>query len=498
MDPHDILGIDRDAELLEIKRAYARLLKSNRPDDDAAAFQILQQAYEACLAQRRSRDAGLAHNWEESEEWEGNDSGDPDTDSLPEETSGADDGVLISGDLQALPDEAGRLLVEMMEIAKRDGPAALLAWLHGHESLYLLAFKQEVSDRFLSELDCHALSWQALDVLYGFFNINSAADSRLRADHSARETWERVRADEQFERVRDSATALRTRFLSDRLVHAELFCPPDPVRRWKILLYPSVPRQMRTTMELLLAADPQRAEAAITPGVLEHWMRLTDPGRLDWRRVAVAMLQVIIVTLTLVGLLVAISDFSLAKALTYCAVACMVTCTVWWAWTLLVLGRLAYFRWLNSNFAGGAQSGDPITADPPSMMVLFFTGIGLLACASVAIFDLSLGWLWALYFSGLVSWTAAGTRESEGQRWDAGLMLGAMALLLWLCLQALPGMAEYPCRISRRVARGGDHRDPQPSSGSAPNSKRARCYSTKKPSFFILSTAAVAILVVVV
>ncbi|MCL7714759.1 J domain-containing protein [Stenotrophomonas mori] len=45
----EILELDPGADERTIKRAYARLLRSNRPDDDPDAFQRLHQAYQAAL-----------------------------------------------------------------------------------------------------------------------------------------------------------------------------------------------------------------------------------------------------------------------------------------------------------------------------------------------------------------------------------------------------------------------------------------------------------------
>ncbi|EIF35319.1 DnaJ-class molecular chaperone with C-terminal Zn finger domain [Burkholderia sp. Ch1-1] len=47
--PWDVLGIESDADERAVRRAYARLLKQQRPDEDAEAFQRLRYAYESAL-----------------------------------------------------------------------------------------------------------------------------------------------------------------------------------------------------------------------------------------------------------------------------------------------------------------------------------------------------------------------------------------------------------------------------------------------------------------
>ena len=51
--PFAVLGLAHDASLAEVKKAYARLLKQSRPDEDPVAFQRLQEAYVASVAQAR-------------------------------------------------------------------------------------------------------------------------------------------------------------------------------------------------------------------------------------------------------------------------------------------------------------------------------------------------------------------------------------------------------------------------------------------------------------
>lgn len=52
-----LLEIAPDSDERSIKRAYARLLKTNRPDDNPEDFQRLREAYEDALAEARWRDA---------------------------------------------------------------------------------------------------------------------------------------------------------------------------------------------------------------------------------------------------------------------------------------------------------------------------------------------------------------------------------------------------------------------------------------------------------
>ncbi len=55
MECWNVLQLPEDADERTIKRSYARLLKSCRPDDDAAGFQRLREAYEQALSEARWR-----------------------------------------------------------------------------------------------------------------------------------------------------------------------------------------------------------------------------------------------------------------------------------------------------------------------------------------------------------------------------------------------------------------------------------------------------------
>ena len=51
----DILEIDYDSDLKTIKRAYAKLLKINNPEDNPEGYQKLRQAYDIAIKYEKSR-----------------------------------------------------------------------------------------------------------------------------------------------------------------------------------------------------------------------------------------------------------------------------------------------------------------------------------------------------------------------------------------------------------------------------------------------------------
>lgn len=53
--PYSVLGLEPDAGERDIRRAYARLLKTTHPEDDPAGFQALREAYEAAIDHRPGR-----------------------------------------------------------------------------------------------------------------------------------------------------------------------------------------------------------------------------------------------------------------------------------------------------------------------------------------------------------------------------------------------------------------------------------------------------------
>lgn len=69
MNEWSILGIQATSDEREIKRAYARKLKTTRPEDDPRAFQELRDCYEATLKLARfASQHGVEHDNDEENE----------------------------------------------------------------------------------------------------------------------------------------------------------------------------------------------------------------------------------------------------------------------------------------------------------------------------------------------------------------------------------------------------------------------------------------------
>lgn len=150
MSPFKILGLDDAADIPQIKRAYAKLLRTHRPDEDPVGFQRLHEAYETCLQQVQWR--AIADDVVDDD---GVDAafralhGAPEVDhltpvpALEPETEATEGGEFA---LDAFFDE-------FLSVA-RDGWTDIDAWLRAHPALYSIADRALVAE---------ALVWRLLD-----------------------------------------------------------------------------------------------------------------------------------------------------------------------------------------------------------------------------------------------------------------------------------------------------------------------------------------------
>lgn len=141
--PYALLGISDDADERTIKRAYARLLKTTRPDEDPAGFQRLNEAYQAALSYQRHQ---------ESESLDEDDALD-DTVSRSRTYEPSLAPVPLPGaDPIAPPVDESRLLDDLLARASRELPSLLRQHLAHHPDLYALDTKRRVGAEVFEQI----------------------------------------------------------------------------------------------------------------------------------------------------------------------------------------------------------------------------------------------------------------------------------------------------------------------------------------------------------
>ena len=153
MSPFKVLGLDDEADLAVIKRAYARLLRTHRPDEDPHAFQRLHEAYASCLEHARWRE------WDAQSEVDAQGearaiplpaSQPGDADAAPAGQDSVDPPLAFAADTRddAAPASAFRLdafLDDFLQTARVPG-IDIDAWLRRHQDLYSVDNKAIVAD----------------------------------------------------------------------------------------------------------------------------------------------------------------------------------------------------------------------------------------------------------------------------------------------------------------------------------------------------------------
>lgn len=229
MNPFVRLGLSADADEAQIKRAYARLLRITRPDDDPAGFQQLNDAYQRCLARARQRAVATAevgfdaHDLRGHEDdaraddaWTAADAFEfkpiaieprvqapevgreprivapPDPFARPNAAAGASAHTAthpnpLLADLYALAtatavhaeptfDLAG-FLDELSHTAQTKPPEALQRWLDHHPELYSLTQQQAVARELVAHLSyAPSLYIAQLDIVLRFFGLDTVGE----------------------------------------------------------------------------------------------------------------------------------------------------------------------------------------------------------------------------------------------------------------------------------------------------------------------------------
>ncbi len=350
--PFKVLGLDRKADIAQIKRAYAKLLRTHRPDEDPAAFQRLHEAYEACLEQARWREQG----WDDEDDEDGIGEGAA-AESVP---SGVpDDAVFAPFDAGTTPTDAvepadeaigmdaadgfdaGAFADELAGRMRGDTRQAVEAWLQAHDDLYSLDRKHALQStvvEVLAGLDTETVA-RHYEIIVRFFGMDSVSGTDGWLHYRLDEIQRRFGDAAEFERVLRMHTGSSASW-TDRILAEELSQPFSWLRRLCIVACPGLPGRTGALARTLHAADPESASTRLNAKAHRFWERATNRNALHRERFAFMATRLGMWSAVISGYTAAIKEgrgFALDWAAGF-----GVFFVLWLAYALVVFGLLRF------------------------------------------------------------------------------------------------------------------------------------------------------------
>ena len=195
----ELLELPTDADVTSVKRAYARLLRITRPDDNPEGFQRLHSAYKLALAHADKQSKPVSHSSAD---------GPTTTKPAPSDVAPA---AAINPTLSAPSQPAaaaapiiqvnlGTLANEIIRVAtEAENGNALFRWLEARPEFWSIQVKQQTGQLTLNRLfqNPQAMSSECLNAILRFFDldhvlsgINALALQQLRVRQSTQ--WELI------------------------------------------------------------------------------------------------------------------------------------------------------------------------------------------------------------------------------------------------------------------------------------------------------------------
>lgn len=292
------LGLDGSATEADVKRAYARLLKVNRPDGDPVAFQRLQEAYNQCLLRVRHRqynvdggghaEIGVDNEIElppatAVEQTES-------TEEAPAALSPADQPPFVEQS-PALEFNLSDFIEQFTPRLLADDPRALDRWLHSQEAFYSLSLKQSLRPwiaQFLAGMERPA-NPPSMQVALEFFALDQLSRGPL-ANEVFR-AMQRSEAADVFERNWRNRRSWHLPW-GERVLMRELEGPLSRWRRLLLMLLPQFPGRLKSLAELFLQLDPVQAHARLDAEAMRFWRQSADNRQFARPRLALAALRI--------------------------------------------------------------------------------------------------------------------------------------------------------------------------------------------------------------
>jgi hypothetical protein len=354
-----LLGLPMDADTSSIKRAYAQLLRSTRPDEDPEGFQRLHAAYKTALAHAEKKPASQPHVIVTTSA--------PietprvvDMPTMPAPRADIDTPATSQTPLPSAPAQAKIIPVDINAAAdavitqaiKAEETGELMQWLQARPEFWSIQVKQQTGQRVLAKLlkQPQAMAAESLDTLLQFFDldrvgsgVNPLALQQLRL-HQAMQ-WE-------LQPRHHAALARRTDTLNDGKPDVER------VRHYVDMLKRPLhwPDVVKTAMRRGRTSDLGNFIRAFCGGRLdglppaiqrEHaqfWHRATTKGAPNWPRFVVGSIQAIAVAIVFALVVIAFSVLAwvgshgqtvfpiLPGAITFLGVLALWLCYAGWSW----------------------------------------------------------------------------------------------------------------------------------------------------------------------
>lgn len=296
MTAWEVLGLRPGADAREVRRAYARLLKQTRPEDDPQGFQQLHAAYQYCLAAEAQENLAPA-----------------DPPAMPE----AHPGHLAEGDALAGVHPPGRasdamaraepaaaeaataaapfvleeFLAQLVQAARNLDPESFSDWLARHPDLFGVAIKDSVAETALEVLvDVPLDSPRAtLSAAARFFRIE---DMGPRGWH-LQERMDQAIVRQQFQAMLRRGDRLPRPEASERALDAvidtELFAPATTWQTLLLLVWPGTVTQAWSRLLDLDQFSQGAAWDAVPVGRRERLQQLADRSRLSLPRLVLTL-----------------------------------------------------------------------------------------------------------------------------------------------------------------------------------------------------------------
>lgn len=372
MGPYQVLQVAPDADEREVKRAYAKLLKKTRPDENAAAFQRLREAYEYCLARARYSmaapaplmlaeidDPGAAPPGDPEDGMDGADAEGGTGAGHPTATrrvhavpppQGHPQETVAPMSLPERPFDAGAFVSDLHSLLAVPDPRRMRQWLYAQEALYSLELKhvlRPVVVRALHDAPIIADDHVAA-ALIEFFGLDSldrdGTSAQAQAVLEARKRASLL--DRAVRRVQDPG-----RPWIERLIGRDLRSTVNPLRRFCLLLVPTVPSRVGGLLAHLRGIDPRLRHPWLDAGSIAFWDHALDMRALRRPRVVGALMRAIVwpaVFFAVLMLLARQEDrMLLLRAYGGWAVS---LAGLWLAYALIRMGWGRTIRWANQRW----------------------------------------------------------------------------------------------------------------------------------------------------